>query len=522
MKCAMARRALRLVLLAASIAVSQPAAALSADALGRPQSAASLVLRALTKPADDANCSAARIEIMPTGAMVTVAWQAQGEFEIGDHVQVYVGHHLSGVANCRRFTGPGCDAALPGPASVHLGRCPLQDGSVTLPVPAGSFLVVHILLMSADGRPRGPHEHVMVHAPDFRLDGTDEVPARVSECGTAGNEQNFLELARQCERYGNLPEAATMFECALERASAAGRMSPHASVGLYEMAGRLYPPSSEEHAWRHAEALDAVGSLTDGVTSVAERWLAARTSPCTNRSRALAAQDLAPSGRRSRAASFVLDIHDVRSTDVSAEFDRLCLLDCLDTGMCFDTSFYYLEFSRHDNHYRLLKYLSNSLSLSHADPLIIDLGTHAGGSSAALGSNPRSTVISFDLEDQLFNQAATCGQGHADFKTAQPNVEYRVGDIMALDRALLLQADMIVLDTAHEGDWEELVYEYLCAHGFRGLLFLDDIHANVAMEMFWAAIVHHKYDLTRVGHAISGTGLVDFGGRLQVVGLGDE
>jgi len=336
-----------------------------------------------------------------------------------------------------------------------------------------------------------------------------------------GTEQAFIELARQCERYGNLPAAATMFQCAAERAADEGRSSPHAAVGTHQVAAKLYPASDPDEHWRQAEALDIVGSLTDGVESVSDRWAAARVLPCAAGEESAGGTVTGSRGdlaRRARAATFELDVEEVGHTHVAGEYGRLCVMDCLDAGICYDASLYFLEFSRKDNHYRLLKHLSRALSLAHAAPLILDLGTHAGGSSAALASSD-SKVISYDIEDRLKNQAATCGEDPAAFRLALPNVEYRIGDIMQLSPALLLEADMIVLDTAHEGEWEEQVYEYLCAHKFRGLLFLDDIHANMAMELFWSGIAHRKYDLTAVGHAISGSGLVDFGGQLRVKGL---
>jgi hypothetical protein len=37
------------------------------------------------------------------------------------------------------------------------------------------FLVVHVLVMSAQGLPRGPHEHVMLHIPEFLPDEDGEV-----------------------------------------------------------------------------------------------------------------------------------------------------------------------------------------------------------------------------------------------------------------------------------------------------------------------------------------------------------
>jgi hypothetical protein len=92
-------------------------------------------------------------------------------------------------------------------------------------------------------------------------------------------------------------------------------------------------------------------------------------------------------------------------------------------------------------------------------------------------------------------------------------------DMLQTSPWLLLEADLILLDTAHLGDWEQQVYLHLCTHGYKGLLVLDDIHANIQMELFWAGISHRKYDLTSVGHAVSGTGLVDFGGTLRVLGL---
>ena len=64
-------------------------------------------------------------------------------------------------------------------------------------------------------------------------------------------------------------------------------------------------------------------------------------------------------------------------------------MDCLDAGICYDASLYFLEFSRKDNHYRLLKHLSRALSLAHAAPLILDLGTHAG--------SPTPPALAFSL-----------------------------------------------------------------------------------------------------------------------------
>jgi hypothetical protein len=39
-------------------------------------------------------------------------------------------------------------------------------------------------------------------------------------------------------------------------------------------------------------------------------------------------------------------------------------------------------------------------------------------------------VISYDLQDHLYNQAQTCGREAGAFRSARHNLEYRLGDIM--------------------------------------------------------------------------------------------
>ena len=54
--------------------------------------------------------------------------------------------------------------------------------------------------------------------------------------------------------------------------------------------------------------------------------------------------------------------------------------------------------------------------------------------------------------------------------------------------------------------------------GYRGLVVCDDIHMNAEMVRWWHEIPQRKFDVTSVGHGQSGTGVVDFTGRLRVVG----
>ena len=153
--------------------------------LGRPAataSAASILLLPLAVD-DPASCSPAKITTVAGGGRVQVAWKARGETD-DDHVQVYVSRNgLSGVANCVRWTGPGCQALLPNGLP---GRCALE-GSMEQLMLAG-FRVIHLLVMSAQGLPRGPHEHVMIHIPEHFPDEQGQVWDS-DVCGTTGTEQ---------------------------------------------------------------------------------------------------------------------------------------------------------------------------------------------------------------------------------------------------------------------------------------------------------------------------------------------
>jgi hypothetical protein len=96
-----------------------------------------------------------------------------------------------------------------------------MDGTVTLQMKSG-FHVIHVLLMSKNGRPRGPHEHVLIHIPE-NFEDADDLSLIGHLCATTGTENAFLELGRQCERHKNLAAAATMFRCAYQHAAADGR-----------------------------------------------------------------------------------------------------------------------------------------------------------------------------------------------------------------------------------------------------------------------------------------------------------
>lgn len=154
------------------------------------------------------------------------------------------------------------------------------------------------------------------------------------------------------------------------------------------------------------------------------------------------------------------------------------------------TKFFWMEAGA--EHYRLLAYLSTCYN----DTTIIDLGTDKGCSALALSYNPSNRVISYDIEDRK-----VC-------PIDLPNIEFRIGNATE-DRDELLASPLILLDTAHDGVFEQQLYGTLVAGQYDGLLHLDDIYLNPTMQGFWERIGLEKIDLTPLGHW-SGTGLVRF------------
>ena len=156
------------------------------------------------------------------------------------------------------------------------------------------------------------------------------------------------------------------------------------------------------------------------------------------------------------------------------------------------TEYFWLEPGA--EHYKLLAYLSTR----YHSTTIIDLGTDKGCSALALSYNQSNRVISYDIEDRK-----VC-------PINLPNIEFRVKDALGENREELLSAPLILLDTAHDGIFEQRVYNALVEDGYQGLLLLDDIYLNPIMQRFWSEISVEKLDATAVGHW-SGTGLVQFG-----------
>ena len=154
------------------------------------------------------------------------------------------------------------------------------------------------------------------------------------------------------------------------------------------------------------------------------------------------------------------------------------------------TKFFWMDAG--EEHYKLLAYLSTC----YHNATIVDLGTDKGCSALALSYNHSNRVISYDIEDRKVCPIDV------------PNIEFRIGNALE-DRELILSAPLILLDTVHDGVFEQQIYSLLVGGEYGGLLVLDDIYLNQAMQGFWDRIQFEKIDLTPLGHW-SGTGLVRF------------
>lgn len=152
------------------------------------------------------------------------------------------------------------------------------------------------------------------------------------------------------------------------------------------------------------------------------------------------------------------------------------------------------------DHYRLLSYISSL----YDNATISDVGTKHGLSAIALAT-ATNHVCSYDLIDKLDDQIKN--------ESEDINCRFFVEDCLENEehKKRILESDIIMLDTDHDGIFETQFYECLCENDYTGLLILDDINLCDPMINFWNMIHHTKYDVTEYGHGISGTGIVCFG-----------
>jgi hypothetical protein len=142
-------------------------------------------------------------------------------------------------------------------------------------------------------------------------------------------------------------------------------------------------------------------------------------------------------------------------------------------------------------HYRLLTYISTL----YKGVSLLDIGSYQGSSAIALSFNKKNKVISYDIDSQ---------PEIAEIKI--PNIEFIKGDVLKHK----ISAPFILLDTYHDGTFEQEFADHLIKINYKGLVMFDDIHLNNEMSYFWNALKNEKYDITEIGHH-TGTGIAIYG-----------
>lgn len=154
---------------------------------------------------------------------------------------------------------------------------------------------------------------------------------------------------------------------------------------------------------------------------------------------------------------------------------------------------YFLEKSGAE-HYRLLSHFSSIFN----NKTLLDIGTYKGNSSLALSYNQSNTVHSFDIAK------------HIELYDYPDNIHFYVDDILQDKyQNLIMSSPFILVDTFHDGIFENKFHAYLNKIKYLGCLMLDDIKLNSNMSSYWNSIQEEKYDISKFGHW-SGTGLVIF------------
>lgn len=147
-----------------------------------------------------------------------------------------------------------------------------------------------------------------------------------------------------------------------------------------------------------------------------------------------------------------------------------------------------------EEHYRLLMKISTLFN----GATLFDIGTYQGSSAIALSHSDKNFVMSYDVKlDPIVNNIK------------KNNLNFQATDVLSTNMEALKHAPFVMLDTYHDGSYENRFYFMLKQNGFKGILLLDDIYLNDAMRNFWDMISEPKHDISHIGHH-SGTGIVDF------------
>jgi hypothetical protein len=198
--------------------------------------------------------------------------------------------------------------------------------------------------------------------------------------------------------------------------------------------------------------------------------------------------------------------------------------------------FTYPKYEKHmmnkagNEHYTLLEYMTATYGDCRH---VVDIGTRYVASSLALGAH-EPPVWTFDIPTSTERTLAFRGESEIVWKekveAAKVDIKFHNIDLLTVNNhefSKYMSTWLIMLDTHHlpysnpfEREW---LNRLLQMGDFSGLVLLDDINLNPEMRKWWKELQdkatergYKTYDLTSVGH-VSGTGLLDFSGKVRIV-----
>lgn len=153
--------------------------------------------------------------------------------------------------------------------------------------------------------------------------------------------------------------------------------------------------------------------------------------------------------------------------------------------------------------YKLYAYLSTFFE----NTTILDIGSEWGNSALSFSYNPNNTIMSYDIEDK-----------GAD-KITRENIIFKTMDFMQDDTIPWDNVSIVMIDVdPHDAKQEPGMLQFLYDKGWSGILIFDDIGDMFQdMKHWFASIDEQKWELDHhIGH-YSGTGLINFGGKHEII-----
>lgn len=148
--------------------------------------------------------------------------------------------------------------------------------------------------------------------------------------------------------------------------------------------------------------------------------------------------------------------------------------------------------------YKLLGYIS-----MHSHGVITDIGTQFGSSALALSLNNQVNVETYDKFKHIPDNA------QVQTITNRPNIKYKILSAQSII-SKIAESTVVYLDINTENGNEEIkIINKLLELDYQGILIIDDIKLNKAMEHVWNSVPKQlkKLDVSEYGHW-SGTGIV--------------